>query len=126
MEIMGRSYELLLTVGATEEISALCPDGDIRQIKEIFNGPAGALTDFMVRFIAALSKGAEERKAFMTPGYEPHPATPEILRLMTPDELKKAQADAMEAFKVGKSTTVEAAEGKKNEADGAGHGSGSI
>lgn len=125
MKILGKEYGLLLTVGATEEIAALCPEGDLTRIREALQrGKSTEITEFFASMAAAMSRGYEARKAFMEPGYEPRPLTPEILRLLTPEEMAAMQAETLEAFTAGKKTSVEAAEAKKNEASAA-PGSGS-
>lgn len=125
MEILGRNYELLLTVGATEEIAALCPDKDLKRMREVLQGGTTAALDFVFQMTAAMSRGAEARRAFLEPGYKPDPLTPEILRLLTTEEVANVQAATMDAFKAGKETSVEADGAKKNEEADAAKGSGS-
>ena len=117
MIAFGREYPLLLTVGAMEEITARCPDGDIRRLRELLDGKTNDVVDFMADFIAALSRGAEENRRFtaMAAGerYMPAPVTPEMLRALPQEEFKAAQAEALRVWKGDAAPTVEA-EAKKN------------
>lgn len=119
MQAFGREHPLALTVGALEEITALCPDGDIQKLGNILNGSSNDVMEFFVSFLSALSKGAEAQRKFQAlasgEDYVPAPLTPEMLRALPPSEFKAAQAEALRVWKADKGTSVEAEPAKKNE-----------
>lgn len=77
--VQGMEYDLDLTVGSFAEISEICPGGDFSRIDELFKLPAGKEMIVSAKMLAALSKGAEERKCFEDPSYSPRPLTYQVL-----------------------------------------------
>ena len=119
MRAFGKEYPLVLTVGAMEEITARCPDRDIGRLKDLLDGSTNDVVDFMVDFIAALSRGAEQQRSFqaMVDGgiYSPNPITPEMLRALSQADFTAAQTEAFRIWRGDQQPTVEVAEAKKNE-----------
>ena len=64
-------YDLELTVGSFAEISEVCPGGDFSRIDELLKMPSGKAMLAVAKMIAAMSKGAEEKKKFEDPAYSP-------------------------------------------------------
>lgn len=122
MQAFGHEYPLVLTVGALEEITALCPDGDITRLGEVIQGPTQCVLAFVISMIAALSRGAEQQRRFQAlaegTDYAPNPITPEMLRALPPKELNAARAEAYRIWSSDQRATVETDTAKKNE-DGA-------
>lgn len=120
MEIYGREYRFRLTVGAACDIADRCPGGELKNFRELIAGGAlGAVTDGRIAFVCALSAGDEEARAFETPGREPKPLTPQLLRTLSLNDFTAVLAEATEAFATGLETSVGVKPAKKN-GDGAG------
>ena len=60
--VQGIEYDLELTVGAFAEISEACPNGDFSRIDELFQLPPGKAMLAAAKMLAAMSRGAEEKK----------------------------------------------------------------
>lgn len=113
MKINGKEYNFLLTVGASAEISELCPDGDMANLSQMLDGSFAKSVTVTAKMIAALSKGYEDNRSFAEDGYKPHYLTaPEILSL-TQAEFVQLQQEAVEAFRKSQETTVEVETSKK-------------
>lgn len=115
MEINGREYAFLLTAGAAMDIADMCPGKDLRNFAALLDGSAFPTLEGRAAFICALSRGAEDARAFEEPGYKPQPLTPAFLRIVDLATFNDALAAAAAAFKEGLETTVQA-KAKKNEA----------
>lgn len=114
MEIFGKNYDFLLSVGAEEEIAHLCPDGDIRKLGELMGGEnaiAGAKKTACI-----LSRWHEKRRAFEEPDYEPAPLTEELLDLLPFSCFTALQTEVMAAFRRDMKQNVEVDDAKKNAA----------
>lgn len=115
MEIYGRQYEFKLTVGAACEIAEHCPGGELQRFQELIQGPMASAMEGRTVFICALSRGAEEARAFAEPGYKPEPLTPALVRSLPIEIFNLALTEASEAFLAGLQTAVGVAPAKKNE-----------
>lgn len=115
MKIYGRDYGFKMTVGASVEISEMCPDGDIKNIGQLLEGRFSQVSRTGAEFICALSRGFEAAKSFEEPGYKPAPLTVELLMTLDQETFTETQLEAMRAFKNDKQGTVEAEPAKKNE-----------
>ena len=82
MEINGREYAFLLTAGAAMDIADMCPGKDLRNFAALLDGSACPTLEGRAAFICALSRGAEDARAFEEPGYKPQPLTPALLRIV--------------------------------------------
>ena len=117
MIIHGKERGFALTIGATIEIAAFCPNGDISKIGDAITkgGYARQMTN-IVKLIAALNKGYEERKAYEEHGYIPDPLTEAEVRSLTTGDLTILQNEAMAAFGRDSETTVQTKPPKKDNA----------
>lgn len=116
MEIHGRECGFMLTVGASVEISKLCPNGDMARIGEMFDGTNYAeMMDFVIKFAVALNKGYEENKAVNEDGYTERVLTEKELRALPPSALMDIQREAMAAFTRTAEPSVEVKTEKKTE-----------
>lgn len=113
MEINGREYAFLLTAGAAMDIADMCPGKDLRNFAALLDGSACPTLEGRAAFICALSRGAEDARAFEEPGYKPQPLTPALLRIVDLLTFNEALEEAAAAFKSGLETTVQA-KAKKN------------
>lgn len=114
MELFGREYGLLLSVGAEQEIARLCPEEDLRRLREVLIGTDSAAFERTKELLCILSRWHEKARAFREPGYEPQPLTQELLDLATPAQFLALQAEAMRRFTEDRKQTVEAEASKKN------------
>lgn len=114
MEIFGREYGFLHSVGAEQEIARLCPEGDLRNLRALLGGSGDEAIESAKELLCILSRWFEKAKAFSEPGYEPKPLTKELLDLLTPLQFLALQAEAMRRFREDEKQTVEAEAAKKN------------
>jgi hypothetical protein len=119
LNIHGRDYHFLLTVGTTRAISKLCPENNIANTGLIFEGKdTDKMIDTIAELSAAMSEGYEMRRKFIEQGYEPHPITKEEIYTLTIQELEDLQKEIMNEIGAGMETEIEAEpekKGKKNE-----------
>lgn len=115
MVINGKERGFLLTIGASAEISDLCPQGDLARLNEVFDQPYAKQIRATAKLIAAMSRGYENQKRYEDPSYEPDALTvDEILALDTATFQELTHA-AMEQFRADQKPTVEVEPGKKKE-----------
>lgn len=107
MIIHGKERKFLLTVGASAEIAELCPDGDLSRIGEALGVSFAKNLRFIARMIAAMSRGYEENRKYMEPGYEPDPLTVNEVLSLQMSEIKELQDEAFAAFKADTAPSVE-------------------
>lgn len=115
MTIYGREYGFKLTVGASVDIADLCPDGDLKRLREVIYGGVSKTLTGTSGFVCAMSRGYEEARSFEEPGYVPSPITPALLRSLDMETFRQAVTEAMTAFVGDQQTTVEVEPSKKNE-----------
>jgi len=115
MEIFGHDYGFLLSVGAEQELAALCPGGDIRRLRDLLRGEGTDPVRNVEEFLCVMSRWDERLKAFQDPGYQPQPLTKELLDLLPHETFLALQAEALRCFKRDGQTTVEAEPPKKKE-----------
>ena len=119
MNIHGRDYHFLLTVGTTRAISKLCPENNIANIGMIFEGKdTDKMIDTIAELSAAMSEGYENRQIFLVSGYEPHPITKEEIYTLTIQELEDLQKEIMNEIGAGMETEIEAEPDKKGKKNG--------
>ena len=114
MTIYGKEYGLAYTIGAEQEIARLCPDGDLRKIREFAQGGTDELIDRMVSTICIMSKWHEVSKQFETPDYQPQPLQPEVVKSLPRSVYRKLQAEAIAVMVADSRPTVEAEAEKKD------------
>lgn len=116
MIIRGKERGFFLTVGAACEIADLCVDGDIQNLRRLFEGKYSQNYRNIAKFIVAMNRGYEER---MHPDAEkPDVLTVREVMALTDDEFYEAEMEAISAYANLSKTTVEtkpAESSKKNE-----------
>ncbi len=114
MQVYGREVGFRFTVGASAQISDLCPEGDIQRLGELLDGAYGQVSRDTAAIIVALSEGDEQARRFEDPGYKPRPLTVEEVMSLRPAEFMELQKAAMAAWAADKETTVEVEPEKKD------------
>lgn len=112
MKIGKYEYGLMLTVGAADKISKMCPDNNIARLGEVLEkGVLSGTADILV----AMANGRDDFDVLM--GVEPaHPRlTKETVMSLPVGELLGAQAEITRQFKADYESTVEAEPSKKKE-----------
>ena len=87
--VRGEKKPLELTVQGYADVCALCPDGKMENREKMAAKPLPEYTMFCMKVLAALSKAAEERRAFEQPDYQPRPLTMEALTTLSMGEVRK-------------------------------------
>lgn len=78
--IRGRSFGLLCSIGAMDEISEkLVPDHDWGHLDSIFGDNSTENTKLYVQLALILSRWHEASEKYFDPAYEEHPLTPELI-----------------------------------------------
>ena len=116
MIINGKERGFLLTIGASAEISELCPQGDLSRLGEVFNQTNYAKQiRVTAKLIAAMSRGFENQKHYEDPDYEPDPLTVDEILALDTNTFQELTHEVMQKFGADQKPTVEA-EAKKKEA----------
>lgn len=120
MIVHGKEVHFLLTVGATQKISKLCPEGDIKNIGLIFETmDTSKMIDTIGKMAAAMSDAYAKRQKYIDSDYIPAFLTEEEVMTFTIPELEALQNELMNEIGVGMETSVtaepEKIKGKKNE-----------
>lgn len=113
MQVYGREVDFRFTVGASAQISDLCPDGDIERLGELLNGSYGQVSRDTAAIIVALSDGYEQNQRFEDPAYKPRPLSVEEIMSLRPAEFMELQQAALAAWVEDKKPTVEVEPEKK-------------
>lgn len=117
MIINGREIKFLRTVKATSDISNLCPNKDIANIKELFNDSLSSMTENQAKIISYLNEGYEMNKYFMDRSYKPSILSVDEIMYLDEDTFIALWKEAMDGMNNGAETTVEVQENKKNETE---------
>lgn len=88
IEVRGEKRPLELTVQGYADVCALCPGGAMENIGAMAEKPLAEYTMFCLNVIVALSRAAEDKKAFEQPGYQPRPLTMGELTTLTMRETR--------------------------------------
>ena len=116
IQVFGKEYDLIMTVGASEEIAKLCPDGKMENIYKVFDGKTDAeALDFAVRFICILSNAADENAEYAGKEVDHPKLTEKMLKAMPADEFALMQRIAMGAIQESSETSVEVEPSKKKD-----------
>lgn len=113
MQVYGREVGFRFTVGASAEISDICPDGDISRLGEVLTGQYGETVRDSAAVIAALSEGYEQTRKFEDASYTPRPLTVEEILSLGMAEFAELQRAAMSAWRTDAAPTVEVEPEKK-------------
>lgn len=114
MQVYGREVGFRFTVGASAQISDLCPEGDIQRLGELLDGAYGQVSRDTAAIIVALSEGYEQAQRFEDPAYKPRPMSVEEVMSLRPAEFMELQKAALSAWAADKATTVEVEPEKKD------------
>ncbi len=114
MIIHGREVKFLRTVGATCKIADLCPNQELQNIGDLFDGNTVSKYENWCKIIVYLNEGYEMAQKFDEPNYVPKPITLEEIHAITQDEFDQLVFEASAAYR-GEVPTVEAEEPKKKE-----------
>ena len=108
-----REYGFLFSVGAEQELTRLCPGGELGCLKEAMGSGSQAI-DFSVELICILSRWYEKAQALeLGPGYEQRPLTRDEILLLPLPAFRDLQAEALAAMARDQKQTVEAEPEKK-------------
>lgn len=114
MKIMGHEYKMLYTVGAQQELAELCPDNDIKRLKEILSGKAHDVNQEAAKIPIILSKWHERAECLTAQAegreYAAAPLEWETVQFLTPQQFGELMAEAF--------TTMARDSGRSVEADG--------
>ena len=115
MNIFGNEYGFMLTVGASEEISELCPDGDLSRLGEVLQGSYSQTIGTVTKMLLAMSRAYDLNRAFEGHPQDHPELTANMLKALPQDKFLEAQGEAMAAFRNDTKTTVEVEPSKKKE-----------
>ena len=117
MIINGKERGFLLTIGASAEISDLCPQGDLSRLGEVFSQSYAKQIRVTAKLIAAMSRGYENQRHYEDPSYEADPLTVDEIMTLDTNTFQELTHEVMQKFGVDQKPTVEV-EDKKKESSG--------
>ena len=97
ININGKEYGFLLTVGASVRISKICPKGDLARIEEALTGEYEKIIANTIEIVLALNAGFVASEEFMK--RKANRLTENELMQMEPKAFQEAQIAALQAFK---------------------------
>lgn len=112
MKVNGREIKFLRTVAATIEVANMCKDGDINNVESLFDGNYQDSQISAAKFMAVLSAGYEDNKAFSEPGYKKNPITEQEVLTLTDEQFNELFTEAVKAY-AGEKQTIETEPVKK-------------
>lgn len=113
MIVHGKNIGFALTVGASIELSRMCPNHDITRIGEVFGDNYLSNMENIVKFIMIMSKGFKDAEALE--GRKADALTEEQVKGMMPDELTSLMSEAMASFRTDSKGEINAETTKKGE-----------
>ena len=105
MIIHGKNIGFCLTIGASIELTRICPDKDITKIADLFGDNYLNSMENVVKFISIMSKGFHDNEAME--GRKADYLTEQDILSMKAEDLTELMSDAMDAFKSDNRTEVE-------------------
>ena len=117
MIINGKERGFLLTIGASAEISDLCPQGDLSRLGEVFSQSYAKQIRVTAKLIAAMSRGYENQRHYEDPSYEADPLTVDEIMTLDTNTFQELTHEVMQKFGADQKPTVEV-EDKKKESSG--------
>lgn len=117
MKVYGREINFLRTVEATIKIADMCPDSDIANADKLFDGTYQVSQSTAASFMAILSEGFENHKAFEEPGYQARPLGEKEALSLSTEEFNELFGEAVMAYS-GEKPTVETEVKKTKKAEG--------
>lgn len=116
MNIFGNEYGFALTVGASAEISKLCPEGDLSRLGEVLSGDVFASTaNAGAEIVAAMAKAYDQAQKFSGKTIDHPPLTAEMVLALPQNAFMAVLSHAMSAFASDTAVTVEVEPSKKKE-----------
>lgn len=113
MKINGKEIRFLRTVKATADLSALCPNGDIERINELFESGVNGAINTGAAIIHFLNEGYEMNRHFAEPDYKPNIISVEEILYLEDTVYTELLKEAIKGFTNGSDVTVEVEESKK-------------
>jgi hypothetical protein len=108
MEINGREINFELNVQSHEEICAICPDGDLARMGELYANPGTRkAVEANIKIAIALNRGYEDHKHFDDPNYSPRYLTEEDFRFYPYYKMPELEKELSAAMTAGMKETVE-------------------
>lgn len=112
MEIFGNEYGMLYTVGAQQELAALCPDGDLTRLKEVTKGKISEVTPEAAKIPMILSDWHERAKSLEAAAeggsYTPAPLSWDVIQMLTVQQFGELMGEAFTCMARDMGRTVEA------------------
>ena len=112
MEIYGHEYGMLYTVGAQQELAALCPDGDLSRLKEVMSGKTSKMTPEAAKIPMILSDWHERAKSLEAAAeggsYTPAPLSWDVIQMLTVQQFGELIGEAFTCMARDMGRTVEA------------------
>ncbi len=115
MKINGKEIKFLRTVKATADLAALCPEGNIERINELFESGINGAINTGAKIIHFLNEGYEMNKSFAEPDYKPNIISVEEILYLEDTVYTQLLKEAINGFTNGAETTVEVEQPKKKE-----------
>lgn len=112
MKILGIERKFLYTIGAQEEIRALCPDENIEKMFDLFRDEKNSVSN-TAKVAVILNKWHEEQSA-LTGGVKNSPLTEMHILCMEIKDVKELMQELFRAFTHGVEVTVETDDTGKN------------
>lgn len=113
MIVNGKERGFALTIGASAEISDLCPQGDLSRLGEVFSQSYGKQIRTTAKIIAAMSRGYENQRHYEDPSYEPDALTVDEILTLDTATFQALTHEVMEQFTTDQKPTVEVEPKKK-------------
>lgn len=113
MVINGKEHGFLLTIGASAEISKICPQGDLARLGEVFNRSYAEQISATAKLVEAMSRGYENQRRYEDPSYEPDVLTADEIMTLDTATFQALTHEVMQKFGADQKPTVEVEESKK-------------
>ncbi len=110
MIIRGKDRKFLLAVRGRDEISKLCPDGDISKIDELLKN--AKTTEFLRNVCLIMNRDYEDNRHYYDSSYEVDYITSLDLEMLTMEQFREIGDEAADAFLKGMGIDIEAEEPK--------------
>lgn len=112
MKIYGHEYGMLYTVGAQQELAELCPDNDLKRLKEVTQGKINEVTPEAAKIPIILSDWHERAKSLEAAAegnsYTPAPLSWDVIQMLTVQEFGVLMTEAFLCMSRDTGRTVEA------------------
>ncbi len=107
MIIRGRERFFELNVQSHEELAAICPNGDLSSLGELFGEDTGRKNiEVDIQIACILNKGYEDRMEFEDPEYKAVYLTADDCRFLSIAEIRQMESEISQAISSGSKVTV--------------------